>query len=180
MIDNAVFDDDLPGGVRARDSTLIHVFDGPISKLLLNYDYLNGENKNELINQVLKEAIIALEEEYETSDIDKWLKYVETTWFDGIGVLPATVMHEMNRGTYNQIAEMRRNRRWWWCYPSRKGPRAMNVIPPGQSGFINGYYEISPHAYDQLALYETWTYKPMRYQIWDIWRVRESVKYLRY
>ena len=35
-IDNEVFDDDLPPGVRGSDSTLLHVFDGENSKLALN------------------------------------------------------------------------------------------------------------------------------------------------
>jgi hypothetical protein len=61
----------------------------------------------------------------------------------------------MNRGTYNHIAEMPMD----WLKP----PRAVNVIPPGQSGFIclkDDKIVVSPHAYDQLILYETWTYKP--------------------
>ncbi|MFX1251411.1 MAG: hypothetical protein ACFFCZ_07360 [Promethearchaeota archaeon] len=33
---------------------------------------------------------------------------------------------------------------------------------------------ISPHAYDQLALYETWTYKPVLFRSHDIWEVADS------
>jgi acyl-homoserine lactone acylase PvdQ len=50
----------------------------------------------------------------------------------------------MNRGTYNQIAEL------------GTLTRAENVIAPGQSGEAT-----SPHFADQLGLYATWTYKPM-------------------
>ncbi len=53
----------------------------------------------------------------------------------------------MNRGTYNQIVHL--------------GPGshlfAQNVVAPGQSGNPS-----SPHFADQLGLYTTWTYKPMR------------------
>lgn len=175
-IDNAVFDDDLPLGVGASASTLIHVFDGLDSKLPLNYDYLNTEDKNDVINQVLKDAIVYLIGEH-GPDMDTWLTPVRKQWFSAQGALPSTVMHSMNRGTYNQVVEMIKTRGWsvW-----DDTVNAMNVIPPGQSGFINGYMELSPHAYDQLMLYETWTYKPMRYDYWEIRSIAESMKYLIY
>ncbi len=91
-------------------------------------------------------------------------------------------MHFMNRGTYNHVVEMPKNK--WWHRFWNPGPNAWNVIPPGQSGFMGydkeGNIIYSPHAYDQLPLYETWTYKPMRYHFLDIWQVRESVEHLNY
>ncbi|MFW9818345.1 MAG: penicillin acylase family protein [Candidatus Thorarchaeota archaeon] len=180
-IDNAVFDDDLPVGVRADLSTLIHVFDGPNSKLPLNYDYLNSLDKNTVINQVLKEAIVFLEGEY-GSDMSKWLTPVRIWVPSAIGALPPPIMHYMNRGTYNQIVEMPK---WKNGYiTTKRFPYAYNVIPPGQSGFIafdkEGNIIINPHAYDQLELYETWTYKPMKYLFKDIWEVKESLITLYY
>jgi penicillin amidase len=181
-----VFNDDLPpyppiGPIHREfaqvwPSTIIHVFDGPESKLPLNYDYLNGEDRNTIINRVLKKAIENLTEEIGT-DMSTWLTPVIKWIPDAIGALPSPVMHYMNRGTYNQIVEMPKYRRFH-RYCSR-APYAYNVIPPGQSGFVNllGEYK---HAYDQLPLYETWTYKPMRYNFMDIWRVRETVRYLYY
>jgi hypothetical protein len=56
-------------------------------------------------------------------------------------------------------------------------PHAVNVIPPGQSGFMyldDGSPVISPHAYDQLPLYESWTYKPMRFKSDEIWGDAET------
>jgi len=172
-IDNEVFDDDIPSGAGAGVSTLIHVFDGADSKLPLSYDYLNGEEKYDVINRVLKEAIIDLQSTL-GPNMSTWLTPIQTTWFSPQGALPSIKMHSMNRGTYNQIAEMVRGRGW------KRAPHAVNVIPPGQSGFVNYMGIPSPHAYDQLALYETWTYKPMRYYFWDIWSVQESVIYLNY
>jgi len=87
-------------------------------------------------------------------------------------------MHNMNRGTYNQIVEMiQRGRRNCWGTTT---PNAMNVIPPGQSGFMNYLGQPHPHAYDQLPLYESWTYKPMLFTKGDIYAVAESWKYLTY
>ena len=177
-----VFEDDLPtyaevGPIhreyaRVWPSTIIHVFDGPASKLPLNYDYLNGEDRDEVICRVLKWSIGNLTDSL-GSDMSTWLTPVIQWWPSQIGALPRAPMHYMNRGTYNQIAEM-----IVWNYYDWRNlyalPHAVNVIPPGQSGFMNylGQYN---HAYDQLALYETWTYKPMRYNYWDVMKVAESV-----
>ncbi len=183
-----VFEDDVPpyeevGPIhreyaRVWPSTLIHVFDGPDSKLPLNYDYLNGEDRDEVIVRVLKWAIGNLTAD-QGPDMSTWLTPVQTATFDQMGALPAPTMHAMNRGTYNHIAEM--PSRWW------KPPHAVNVIPPGQSGFVK--IEMiggvptpvpSPHAYDQLPLYETWTYKSMLFRLRGIWDVAESKEFLIY
>ena len=181
-----VFEDDLPpypeiGPIhrefaRVWPSTIIHVFDGPDSKLPLNYDYLNGEDRDEIIIRVLKWTIGNLTEE-RGPNIDTWLTGVKIWVPNALGVLPPPVMHYMNRGTYNQIVEMPKTKK---CHRFRNPyPYAYNVIPPGQSGFMNYLFEYN-HAYDQLELYETWTYKPMKYKFRDIWKVRESVEILYY
>ncbi|MGQ9641449.1 MAG: penicillin acylase family protein [Candidatus Bathycorpusculaceae bacterium] len=175
----AVFADDIPASIMRvsewQSSTLIHVFDGAGSKLPLNYDYLNGEDKNDVIIQVLKWAIGNLTLKY-GPDMSTWLTPVRKVKFSQLGALPAPTMHYMNRGTYNHIVEMPR---WDWFKP----PKAVNVIPPGQSGFVHlvdGTIVVSPHAYDQLPLYETWTYKPVLLRFLSIWEVRESVTILPY
>jgi len=153
-IGNEVFDDDLPQGVRASDSTLIHVFDGLDSKLPLSYDFLNGEDRDAVIVRTLKEALEELETEF-GSVKETWLTPVLTVTFSQLGALSPPTMHAMNRGTYNHIAEMPID------ILRQDPPQAMNVIPPGQSGFYNAVVGPSPHAYDQLELYESWTYKPV-------------------
>jgi penicillin amidase len=171
-----VFADDVPASVMGvsewQSSTLIHVFDGPDSKLPLSQDYLNGKDRDEVIVMVLKEALAELKAS-SGSDMSTWLTPVRKVEFKQMGALPPPTIHYMNRGTYNQIAEMPRFS--WWA-----PPHAVNVIPPGQSGFMNYLLQPSPHAYDQLQLYETWTYKPMLYRFKDIWNVAESWKVLIY
>lgn len=181
-----VFDDDLPpyppiGPIhrefaRVWPSTIIHVFDGPESKLPLSYDYLNGEDRDEVIARVLKDALAYLTGIF-GPDMSTWLTPVMRVEFDEMGALPDPTMHAMNRGTYNQIVEMlKRGRKN--CFG--RYPHAVNVIPPGQSGFVNYLGEPSPHAYDQLILYETWTYKPVRFTFWEIWEIAESFQILIY
>ena len=53
----------------------------------------------------------------------------------------------MNRGTYNQIVHLGRG----------DNLTAVNVVAPGESGLTG-----NPHFADQLSLYATWHYKPMR------------------
>lgn len=165
-------------GVGGSLSLLIHIFDGVDTKLPLNFDYLGGEDKNAVILRALEDALDTLEVNFGSEDMDTWLTPVRITYLWSLGALPTPTMHAMNRGTYNHIVEMPNNHRPFWC--RRFYPHAVNVIPPGQSGFFNIVTGISPHAYDQLGLYDTWTYKPVRFSKWSIWHVRESVKFLVY
>lgn len=159
-------------GVNGGVSTLIHVFDGVDSKLPLNFDYLNGESRDKPIIRALKMAIADLKAA-RGDDISTWLTPVMITSLWSQGALPTPKMHSMNRGTYNQVAEMLKDQRWYWLY--KPPPRAVNVIPPGQSGFFSALTGPSPHAYDQLALYDTWTYKPLLFEEMDIRNVAESI-----
>jgi penicillin amidase len=158
-------------GVNGGSSTLIHVFDGVDSKLPLNYDYLNGESRDKPIIRALKMAINDLKAD-RGDDISTWLTRVSITFLGSQGALPTPKMHSMNRGTYNHVVEMLKDKRWYWLY--KPPPRAENVIPPGQSGFFSALTGPSPHAYDQLPLYDTWTYKPVLFRESDIKNVAES------
>jgi hypothetical protein len=74
--------------------------------------------------------------------------------YDAQGGLPAGPLHPyMNRGTYNHIAEM----------VSDGLPNAENVIPPGQSGLLVYPGVPSDYAYNEVSLYASWVYKPMRF-----------------
>jgi hypothetical protein len=68
----------------------------------------------------------------------------------------------MNRGTYNHIAEM------------STPQEAVNVIPPGTSGFVQLPAIPSPHVADQVELYATWTYKPMLFTLTAVEAVETS------
>jgi hypothetical protein len=84
-----------------------------------------------------------------------WLTPVQMQSYDKGGALPGGKLHPyMNRGTYNQIVEMR---------GGGSLPNAMNVIPPGQSGLVLLPGIANPHVADQVALYASWTYKPIRF-----------------
>jgi len=143
---------DLMGQLKSYPSLLIRVFEGAT----LNYDYLGGRDTDQLIVNALQDAIAELETQYGSSDMTTWLTPVRMQNYDAQGALPGGPLHPyMNRGTYNQIAEML----------AEGLPNAKNVIPPGQSGLVVLPGVASPHVADQVALYATWTYKPMLFTL---------------
>ena len=147
-----VFDGILPSSVTELlenyPSLLIRVFEDAA----LNYDYLGERDRDELIVNALKDAIDALAIQYGSGNMTTWLTPVRMQSYDEMGFLPGDELHPfMNRGTYNQIAEL--------CTTGL--PQAKNVIPPGQSGFVQYPGIPSPHVGDQVLLYVTCTDKPM-------------------
>lgn len=147
-----ILPDDLMGQLRSYPSLLIRVFGGAT----LNYDYLGGRDKGQVIVDALKDALAELETQYGSSDMATWLTPVRMQNYDPQGALPGGKIHPyMNRGTYNQIAEM----------VAEGLPNAKNVIPPGQSGLVVLPGVASPHVADQVALYASWTYKPMLFSL---------------
>jgi penicillin amidase len=155
----AVFSGILPSNlineVKSNSSLLTRVFREDVSLL---YTYPSGGALDTLIIDALGDAVDELTAEY-GADMSTWLTPVQMQSYDEQGALPADAFEHprMNRGTYNHIAEM------------STPQEAMNVIPPGTSGFM--YLDIvggktptptpSPYAYDQVELYASWTYKTM-------------------
>jgi len=127
--------------------------------------YPSGATLTTMIEDALEEAVDYLAAQYGSSDMSTWLTPVRMQDYDETGGLPGADLHPyMNRGTYNQITEM---------VPGGV-PNAMNVIPPGQSGFLEYPGIPSPYAYDQVPLYASWTYKPMLFALAAVEAVETS------
>jgi len=159
-----VFADDLGGlfGLIVA-SNLAHrlLDDDPALPLL--HDYLGGETVEEAVTGALIDALDALTVEYGSPYPAHWLQPInEIIWYPlGLGSVPNTIY--MNRGTYNQIIHI-----------SPEGVfSGENVVAPGQSGDL-----FSSHFDDQLELYATWQYKPMRLSGADLVGHIESVRVL--
>lgn len=147
-LSDRIFLDDL-GGTLQRNvvgNLMARLLDDDPGLPLL-HDYLGGETVEEAVTGALIDTLDDLEVFYGSSDPADWLQPVALIQWDplGAGSVPDTIW--MNRGTYNQITHMGPGR---WRF-------AHNVVAPGQSGD-----PFSPHFADQLELYATWTYKPMR------------------
>jgi penicillin amidase len=147
---NGILPSSLTNQIDNYPSLLIRIF----GEVTLNYDYLGARDRDELIIDALQDAIAELETEYGSSNMTTWLTPVRMQDYDEMGALPGDDIHPyMNRGTYNQIAEML----------AGDLPNAVNVIPPGQSGLVVLPGVPSPYVADQVPLYATWTYKPMSF-----------------
>jgi len=141
-------------------NVLFRLLEGRRAALPVQADYLGGKTIGAALTGSLREALDALTAQYGSPLTALWLqKRAEIFWKPGgIGSVRNTLW--MNRGTYGQLVHL----------GDDEELRAMNVIAPGQSGDFR-----SPHFDDQLALYETWTYKPMRLTREDQERHAESV-----
>ena len=137
---------------------------GDAAALPVQADYLEGRTIGEAVTGALVAALDGLTARFGTAETSAWLTpRAEIFWRPGgIGSVPNGVW--MNRGTYNQLVHLGRGGEL----------EAVNVISPGQSGDFR-----SSHFADQLSLYETWTYKPMRLGLGDQLRHAESVTRLR-
>jgi penicillin amidase len=150
----AVFPGILPPDVisivEQSPSLLLRVLRGDAS--LLYTGYPKGAALDTIIVNALKDALAELETEYGSSDMSTWLTPVQMQDYTAQGGMPGDDIHPaMNRGTYNHIAEM----------VAGGLPNAVNVIPPGQSGHLAIPGIPDPHVADQVALYASWTYKPV-------------------
>jgi len=125
----------------------VRLLEGPAAALPLYYGYLHGRSLSQVVTTTLVRTLDALTARYRTPDTARWLlPDVYTTWSPlGLGSVPHTPW--MNRGTYNQIVHLGRG----------DNLTAVNVVAPGESGLTG-----NPHFADQLSLYATWHYKPMR------------------
>jgi penicillin amidase len=150
-----------PGADPTVCGNVIHrLLQGSGAALPVLADYLGGRTIGAALTQSLVDALDALAAQYGSADMSTWhQKRAEIVWTPGgIGSVPNTLF--MNRGTYNQLVHLGDGHDLY----------ARNVIAPGQSGDFR-----SPHFDDQLPLYETWTYKPMRLGRGDQLRHAESV-----
>ena len=125
----------------------------PSPALPLLHDYLGAESIGEALTASLIVAMDSLQVRFGSASVADWHQPVALIrWTPlGLGTVPDTIW--MNRGTYNQFVHL------------GMGPQlyGQNVVAPGQSGVL-----FSPHFSDQLELYKTWTYKPMRLNRQDL------------
>jgi penicillin amidase len=125
----------------------------------LNRNYLGAESAPAAVTASLIQALDRLQVRFGSAAPADWRqRTAEIVWTPlGAGVVPNTPW--MNRGTYNQIVHLGMGANLF----------GFNVVPPGQNG-----NPFSSHFADQLDLYATWRYKPMRLGRNDIQRHIES------
>ncbi len=137
-------------------SLLLHILQGNASKLVLRYKHYLNHSIDSVLLDALNQTLIVLESHYGTTNVSAWVTPVQVVHFSELGCLASPEMPYMNRGTYNQVIELPR-----WIKNAQEIPRCGNVLPPGQSGFVNTSGIPSAFAFDQLPLYTSWMFKDM-------------------
>ncbi|MCB5364033.1 penicillin acylase family protein [Pusillimonas sp. CC-YST705] len=123
-----------------------------------NYDFLNGESRNDVINRVMADSVQDLTARFGHATLNDWLSPLIPHTFGvraigGVTVNTAdqavSLPAEMARGTANHMVTFKGNQLDY-----------ADVIAPGQSGFVAPDGSASPHYQDQLKLYGDFKLKP--------------------
>jgi len=146
-----VFGDELPGwDPNVLGNLVARLLGAAPGSPPLAHDYLGGQPVDAAVTAALVGALDQLAAQYGPS-LDAWLQPAAHIAWEPLPLVPPvppvpdTIW--MNRGTYNQLVHLGNGNQL----------TALNVVAPGQSGD-----PASPHFADQLPLYATWRYKPMR------------------
>lgn len=171
--------EDDHGGFLTPDGLLYHVLthapelDGaaPQTTLTPSRNYCDrtstseAETCAELLVSTLTETIGALAARFGSPDPADWLEPVIVSTVPAQGAAPEITLERMNRGSWNQLHD----------FGTGRGFRTFNVVPPGQSGAIDlqtlaesqtaddpraAVDAGNPHVFDQVDLYQGWTFKP--------------------
>ncbi|WP_176142453.1 penicillin acylase family protein [Halobacillus hunanensis] len=169
--------DDLKGTIDHRYgcSLCLRVFRGDEAQNAVQYDWLNGESREQIIMESLHQALNELEKEY-NGNMDDWLTEVRTTTFGAQSLIGAPhglgsdiPIPVMNRGSENHYVEL-----------TKKGPEGFNITPPGQVGFISKDGSVHQHYNDQIKMYANWEFKPILFTKQDVINNTESIHYLQF
>jgi penicillin amidase len=153
----AVFGDELGAYWGDADlNTLLHALEGAASGVPPSRNYFDQTNTapiegaDEILVQALEATMAALTDRYGTDDMDAWLE--PRPMLDFVHALGLTLGQAplSNRATYAQIIAL------------STPIVAENIVPLGQSAFVDPQGIPDPHFGDQLDLYRAFRYKPMR------------------
>jgi penicillin amidase len=143
-----IFGDDLGSALNENViANLTYRLVVPDPALPLNRNYLGSESARAAVTASLVEALNRLQARFGSPAPAAWRQRTAEIVWTQLGAAPVPNTPWMNRGTYNQIVHLGTDANLF----------GFNVVPPGQNG-----NPFSPHFADQLELYATWRYKPMR------------------
>jgi penicillin amidase len=133
------------------------LFEGSSAALPLNDNYLGTTTPTQAATQALINALDQLTTQYGTPDTTRWLTPDAMIHYSPLGAGSVPDIIWMNRGTYNQIIHVGNGRGGDGHGEEGSTFFGENVVAPGQSGDARSAYFA-----DQLPLYASWQYKPMR------------------
>ncbi|WP_340100064.1 penicillin acylase family protein [Salinibaculum salinum] len=147
--------------------TLMRVLNPEETALELQADYAGGTPEEALVS-AFKSAVGDLAEQYD-GDPSSWQSEAALHEFNNlalfgmpIGVTSAGNTALMNRGTENHIVRL------------SDDPRAENILPPGNDGYVAPDGSTGDHYNDQLELFENFEYKQLLFSDDDVEAATES------
>lgn len=151
--------------------TLMRVLNREEAAMKPNADYADGSADDALIT-AFRSAVSELDTQYDGSP-SSWRKEARIEKLDNmalfgmpIGVGDAGNMPWMNRGTENHIVQL------------SDDPKAEDVLPPGNDGYIAPDGTTSEHYDDQLQLFIDFEYKPLLFSDADVEAATQSTREL--
>ena len=163
----------LTAGVKV----LFNALAGPEAGVPQRYDFFNGARADDVILAALDDALTALRQAY-GQDPAAWKVPAPPMVFapkNFLGVPQADAKAVLsyratqNRGTENNMTVF-----------DGKSVRAVDVVAPGQSGFVAPDGTPSPHTRDQFDLYNTFGSKRVWFTVDEVRRNATSEETLRY
>ncbi len=168
-------------GTGPGTKALIRNLDGLTGKVVIDYDFFNGQDARGILRSSFIAALKQLQQ-MQGQDLAQWRiaaqplqwkpynfrgvpQALETQQSAQIMQLPAY----MNRGSENNL-----------FIADESGFTAYDVIPPGQSGFIQPNGKPSKHTDDQLGMFAQYHYKPVPFSRSEVENAAVSVKLISY
>ncbi|HLK10203.1 MAG TPA: penicillin acylase family protein [Candidatus Binatia bacterium] len=161
--------EDDSGSLFSPDALFLRALAGPSAAFPLSRDYFENvttstnPGRDATLIGSLRTAIAALGTQFGTADQSQWLTPKITVTFDASASAAAifygpTTIEREDRGSFNEVLEMDAT------------PVGQIIVPPGESGFLPLPLPASPppHLRDQVADYESFTYRPMPFALGDL------------
>lgn len=182
IVNESIFADDLGSywtqllDNYAGYSVFYRALEGPDASIPMNNDYFNGRRWEDIFVDSLRLALDRLANDFKTTDMRKWLTPKATMEMIPVLMVGAPssfgkvgTIDYMDRGTQNHIVRL-----------ARSGPVGKNILPAGESGFIDKDGVPSVHMSDQLQMFADFVYKQMLFTRGDVLSHAESTQILIY
>lgn len=154
----------------------LRALEGKKAETPFAWDFFNGENKNNVLNETIDTAIAELTAQY-GSDMSMWKQPIFWREFTDpmMGIIPylgiLKPVPQNGAAEYTHFVEL----------GGGVITRMETIIPSGgQCWFVGPDMKPSPHASDQYLMHAAFKYKPMHFELPDILANLESIEKLTY
>ena len=169
-----------PGGYLGQLSTLKVALDGRRASRRLSRDYVDDvrtrrrERAAAQVQASVRVALAALEKEFGTADMRRWLRPVPMQEFEALGVVAPPPIRGFDHGTYSQIVDPRAGVGRYILPPGNGSADSASDIALAQNG------QYPKHFVDQREVYERYGFLTMPHRPDQFRAGTESIRTLEY